>query len=49
MPKGIDWINFTYVNLGFFSQVFVMYYFSAVAEIKKNWPSPFFRFSFYKH
>jgi hypothetical protein len=38
MPKGIDWINFTYVNLGFISQVFVMYYFSAVAEIKKNWP-----------
>lgn len=38
MPKGIDWINFTYINLGFLAQVFAMYYFSAIADIKKNWP-----------
>jgi hypothetical protein len=38
MPKGIDYINFVYINLGFISLVFAMYYFSAVAEIKKNWP-----------
>ena len=38
MPKGLDWINFIYVNLGFVAQIFVMYYFSAVAEIKNNWP-----------
>lgn len=38
MPKGVDWLNFIYVNLGFVAQVFVMYYFSAVAEIKNNWP-----------
>lgn len=38
MPKGLDWINFIYVNLGFVAQVFIMYYFSAIAEIKKDWP-----------
>jgi hypothetical protein len=38
MPKGADWINFLYVNLGFFALVFVMYYFSAISEIKKDWP-----------
>lgn len=38
MPKGVDWINFIYVNLGFVAQIFIMYYFSAVAEIKKDWP-----------
>jgi len=38
MPKGIDWIDFIYVNLGFIAQIFVMYYFSAVADIKANWP-----------
>ena len=38
MPKGSDWLNFIYVNLGFIAQVFVMYYFVAVADIKANWP-----------
>lgn len=38
MPKGVDWINFLYVNLGFVALTFIMYYFGAVAEIKKNWP-----------
>ena len=38
MPTGKNWINFIYVNLGFIAQVLAMYYFSSVAEIKKNWP-----------
>jgi hypothetical protein len=38
MPTGQNWINFIYVNLGFLSQVLVMYYYTAVIEIKKNWP-----------
>ena len=38
MPTGQNWVNFIYVNLGFISQVLVMYYFTAVIEIKKNWP-----------
>ena len=38
MPRGADWIQFIYVNLGFFAQVLALYYFSSVAEIKKNWP-----------
>jgi len=37
MPKGKDYIDFIYVNLGFIAQVFVMYYFSALTEIKANW------------
>jgi hypothetical protein len=37
MPKGSDWINFIYVNLGFISQILAMYYFSAIADIKNNW------------
>lgn len=38
MPKGSDWMNFIYINLGFVSLVMAMYYFSALTEIKKNWP-----------
>lgn len=38
MPSGKNWINFIYVNLGFIAQVLVMYYFTALIEIKKNWP-----------
>jgi hypothetical protein len=37
MPKGSDWVNFIYVNLGFILQVVAMYYFSALYDIKKNW------------
>jgi len=37
MPKGIDWVNFIYVNLGFIAQVVAMYYFSAINDIKENW------------
>jgi len=38
MPTGQNWINFIYINLGFIAQVLVMYYFTAIIEIKKNWP-----------
>jgi hypothetical protein len=38
MPTSQNWINFIYVNLGFMSQVIVMYYCTALIEIKKNWP-----------
>lgn len=38
MPTSQNWINFIYVNLGFIAQVIVMYYFTALIEIKKNWP-----------
>ena len=38
MPTGQNWINFIYVNLGFIAQVLVMYYFTALIEIKSNWP-----------
>lgn len=38
MPKGVDWIYFTYVNLGFIALIVSMYYFSALADIKANWP-----------
>lgn len=38
MPKGSDWINFVYVNLGFLAQILTLYYFSALLELKKNWP-----------
>jgi len=38
MPTGQNWINFIYVNLGFIAQILIMYYFTAIIEIKKNWP-----------
>lgn len=38
MPTGQNWMNFIYVNLGFISQVLIMYYFTALVDIKKNWP-----------
>jgi hypothetical protein len=38
MPKGADWINFIYVNLGFVALTFIMYYFTTVSVIKKDWP-----------
>lgn len=38
MPKGSDWVNFIYINLAFVAQVVAMYYFSAVQQIKDNWP-----------
>jgi len=38
MPTGKNWINFIVVTLGFIAQVLALYYFTSVAEIKKNWP-----------
>ena len=38
MPKGSAWINFVYVNLGFMLQVFAMYFFTKIKEIKDHWP-----------
>ena len=38
MPKGSDWVNFIYVNLGFILQIFIMYFFTTIKEIKNNWP-----------
>jgi len=38
MPKGSDWIQFIYVNLGFLAQIVALYFFSSIAEIKQNWP-----------
>ena len=38
MPTGQNWIHYIYLNLGFIAQVLAMYYFTALIEIKKNWP-----------
>jgi hypothetical protein len=38
MPKGSDWVNFIYINLAFVAQVVAMFYFTAVKDIKDNWP-----------
>jgi len=37
MPKGLDWFNFIFVNLGFLAQILAMYYFVALGHIDKNW------------
>jgi hypothetical protein len=38
MPKGIDWINFVYINLAFIALILSMYFFASIEEIKKDWP-----------
>ena len=38
MPKGQDWLNFIYVNLGFVAQILIMYIYGQIKEIKENWP-----------
>ena len=38
MPKGSDWVNFLYINLGFLAQILVLYYFTALIKLKKEWP-----------
>ena len=38
MPKGQDWLNFIYVNLGFIAQVLIMYIYGQIKEVKENWP-----------
>ena len=39
MPKGIDWIHFIYVNLGFILQVMAMYLYTSINQIKADWPT----------
>ena len=38
MPTGKNWLNFTYVNLGFVFGILAMYYFTSLDEIRENWP-----------
>ena len=37
MPKGTDWINLLYVNLGFIAQILALYYFGLLADVRKDW------------
>lgn len=37
MPSGTNWLNFTFVNLGFIIQIVLMFYWIMAAEIKKDW------------
>ena len=37
MPKSIDWLNFIYINLAFISLTLVMYIYTSIEDIKKNW------------
>lgn len=38
MPTLNNYMNFVYVNLGFIAQIALMFYFTSVVDIKKNWP-----------
>ena len=38
MPTGKNWLNFTYVNIGFVVYIIAMYYFISLKQIKDNWP-----------
>jgi hypothetical protein len=37
-PIGYDWFMLIYINLAFIAQIVAMYYFTAIKEIKDNWP-----------
>lgn len=37
MPKGEAWIRFLFINVAFVAQLFAMYYFVKLKEIKDNW------------
>ena len=37
MPSGTNWLNFTFVNLGFIIQIVLMFYWIMAAEIRKDW------------
>ena len=37
MPTGRNWMNFLYINLGFFIQIFVMFFWKKSKEIKDDW------------
>ena len=36
-PSGTHWLNFVYVNIGFFTIMIIMAYIVSVKEIKANW------------
>lgn len=38
MPKGSAWIKFLFINLAFILQIFALFYFIKIKEIKDNWP-----------
>lgn len=37
MPTGRNWMNFFYINLGFFTQIMVMFFWKKKKEIKDDW------------
>lgn len=39
MPTGRNWMNFLYINLGFLTQILVMFYWKKSKEIKDDWNS----------
>ena len=39
MPTGRNWINFLFINIGFFAQILVMFYLKKSKEIKEDWNS----------
>jgi hypothetical protein len=38
MPSGKNWTNFIFINLGFIIYIIIVFYYSQVNDIKKNWP-----------
>jgi hypothetical protein len=38
MPSGKNWTNFVFINLGFIIYIVIVFYYSQLNEIKKNWP-----------
>ena len=38
MPSGKNWTNFILINLGFIIYIVIVFYYSQVNNIKKNWP-----------
>lgn len=39
MPTGKNWMRFIYINLGFLTQILIMYYWKKSKEIKDDWNS----------
>jgi hypothetical protein len=37
MPRGIDYMNFVLINLGFFSLICILYYWIIVQQVKADW------------
>jgi hypothetical protein len=38
MPSGKNWTNFIFINLGFIIYIVIVFYYSQMNNIKKNWP-----------